>query len=78
MYINHVLLFAATDEKRPELSNNWILPSGNISENIYEIFNGRLQERAVYQQNFPVRSYQLGPDHQMSIEALINILQVIN
>ncbi|KAL5576382.1 hypothetical protein UlMin_018081 [Ulmus minor] len=45
-------------------------------DKIIEIFNGRLlQGGLVFQQNFLVRSYELGPGFIISIEALTNLLQ---
>lgn len=46
-------------------------------DKIVEIFGGKLLECGfVFQQNFLIRSAELGPDCKASIGALINILQV--
>ena len=77
MYI--YVTYAATEERSLE-QFNWTLPStGNLDENIVDIFNGKLVKGGlVFQQKFLIRSYELGPDCKISIGALINLLQVIN
>ena len=76
MYI--YVTYAATEERSLE-QFNWTLPStGNLDENIVDIFNGKLVKGGlVFQQKFLIRSYELGPDCKISIGALINLLQVI-
>jgi fatty acyl-ACP thioesterase B len=46
---------------------------------IIDIFGGKLlQGGLVFQQNFLIRSYELGPDGKVSLMALVNRLQVLN
>lgn len=56
-------------------------PAGKVDENTVnhvDIFSGRLLKGGrVFQQNFLIRSYELGPDSKISVGALVNFLQVI-
>ncbi|PON66347.1 hypothetical protein PanWU01x14_110020, partial [Parasponia andersonii] len=66
-------------EERPQ-HNSWKLACGKLDENrVNDALSGRLlQGGHVFQQNFPIRSYELCSDCKMSIGALFNLLHVIN
>ncbi|XP_062088563.1 palmitoyl-acyl carrier protein thioesterase, chloroplastic-like [Humulus lupulus] len=52
--------------------------TGKVEENScgHDLFGGKLvQGKLIFQQNFLIKSYELGPDSKISIGALINLLQ---
>ncbi|KAF4372438.1 hypothetical protein F8388_027111 [Cannabis sativa] len=67
----------ATGDERPSgklsVKENSSCYHNNIDD---DLFSGKLvQGKHVFQQNFSIRSYELGPDSKISIGALINLLQ---